>query len=612
MNRRRAARGARAPGVVLFVAAAGVVVACGAVDGTPRTLAPANTCPEHPCESYPELVPGKGKPQCNDGRCEFSSASNLTYPFRVVIQVPTSSEQFAGLAFTLTSDDLRPTNTSARCAPPSCIRLSAGEARGSYHATTAAAAGVGLPSLDPAVSVPVRVEFVPLVGATGQVEAGGVGLPLDVTFASSTYREENPDAPAEILYAEPLPPGRYLRYMYPEPPFDAYFPPAVEVFKVAGNLPDDVVLGSEKTPLDDPGGTSRTALVRRSEGLTGWRIWLADSTTGKRISTLRALDGKEASVRLDTTRQSASGTSTALREGVDVVVSPPDDWVGVPRLVSTLIGGAGLGQLNYPTLPAPTRVRGLVAADSGESAPSGTPTLQGVPGRISFRSTELLQASGATSQLLRYETTLTTDASGYFATVLPPGSYSVTLEPDPVTKRGKVTQSLTVGVDDGVFQPTLFPPAQTEMTGRAVLSDGRPLADADVLATAVPSPDTPRRLRPRPVHAHTNASGSFTLSLDQGTYQLAVVPAAGSGFPRVVVLTAAGGEGHVTLPDVVVPAPVKLSFTLNNNSQFVAVPIEGALVRVFVDLPSGGAVEVGRSTSNVDGKVEILLAREPR
>ncbi len=577
---------------------------CGTVEGVARTNSPENACPDHPCDAYGELVPGRGRATCNAGRCEHSAA-NLTYAYRVVVHVPTSSEEVAGLTFQLTSEQLRTPDLRSRCSPPTCVRLQSFEAAGRYTFTAAAARAAGMPLEDTSVSVPVRVSFVPLVGTR---EASDLGLPLDTTFFSSSFRSASPDAPEEIVYSGPVSPGAYVRTYFPQPPFDAFLPPVSDALPTVGARilaeTGNVQLGDARHPLDDPEGTSRVALVRRAEGLDGWRIWLADSVNQQRISTLRRLEGIESEVLLATSGQ-AAGEAAALREGVDVVLSPPDDWIAVPRLVSTLIGGAGLRPLNYPSLPRPTRVTGLVAARP-EDDPAATP--RAVPSRVSLRSTRLMQASGDLSQLLRYETTVTTDASGLFATVVPPGEYAVTVEPEPLTGRGKTT--IPVLVEGEAYALNIdSAPLATVTTGRALLSDGRPLADADVLATPSTSPSVPRRLRPRPARTRTDREGRFSLGLDQGAYHLTVIPQEGSGFPRVVVLTAIGGKEAI-LPDVEVPAPVKLAFTLNNASAFL--PIPHAVVRVFATLPDGGAVEVGRSVSDAEGRVEILLAREPR
>ncbi len=598
----------RRPLGVVGVSVVLAALACGEIEGTPRTLAPLNVCPANPCETYAEIAPGRGKPKCNGGRCEYA-LPDLGYTLSFVVHVPTNSQEVAGLTFIVPWETFTSRTSTDPCAPPSCLPFVAGEKRGRYRMTAEAVAQTGLPVADPTVSVPVRVAWVPVTDARGEIEASDVGLPLDTVFTSSAILSPRSGAPPEVLYSQPLAPGRYLRYVYPQPPFDAYLPPAIDVVTAdVFTREEDIVLG-QTTPVDDPGGTSRTALVRRAEGLDGWRLWLADATTGQRISTLRTLEGTESEVRLQTTGQSASPQTTALREGVDVVVAPPEDWVAVPRLVSTLIGGTGLRPVNYPALPPPTRVTGLVSARL--EGVDETPAVA-VPGRVSFRSAELLQQSGGTSQLLRYETSVATDATGLFATVLPPGRYSVTVEPDPLTDRGKVTTEVEIEATSQDFALNLSAPLKTTTRGRAILADGRPLADADVIATAAPDLTTPRRLRPRPARTRTGPDGSFSLALEQGAHQLAVVPQDGSGFPRVVVLTAVGGSDPkgVDLADIEIPAPVNVAFALKNPRGFV--PIPRATVRAFTQLSRGGWVEVGRAISNQGGQVEMLLARQPR
>lgn len=579
--------------------------ACSPIEELGTSVLAQNACPANACDAYAELAPGRGRPQCSAGRCEFAPAQ-LGYPFRATITLPTSSPYAPGVTFVLAGEDFQRSSAPSACAPPTCVRLpDLGEARGSYTFDDASAQAVGLP-VPGGLSVPVRVVFTPLAGTTDQIDARDTGLPLDDAFAASNFQSRNPGADPEVFYTRPLAPGRYLRYSYPAPPYDAYLPPAVDAVRVVVLLVDDLVLGSPQVPLDDPGGTARNADVTRDEGLDGWRMWLADSATGQRISTLRTLTGTRALVRLETTRQSAPGTN-ALREGVEVVLVPPATEVAVPSLVSPILLGAGLA-FSYPALPPPTQVTGLVAVPERRSS-----QLVAVPGRVSFKSTALTQANGDDSQLLRYDATVTTDRSGKFSIVLPPGLYDVTVEPEESTGRGKVTRPVAIPVASSPYALGLEPPAQTLVTGRAVLSDGRPLAGAEVLASApaaragVPSA-SPSSI-PRPGRTRTAVDGTFSLSLDEGTQQIAILPQPGTGFPRVVRQTSVGGE-TAPLGTIVVPPPVKVAFELRDPSTFVS--IGSATIRVFASSADGAPVEVGRTRCSEDGECEILLAPELR
>lgn len=122
-----------------------------------------------------------------------------------------------------------------------------------------------------------------------------------------------------MSYVDAVSVGRYVRIAYPEPPYDQFFPPVTSQLSVSAAFLDDFVLGNPKTPLDDETGDSRRATVSRAEGLDGWRVWLIDSVSERRISSIHLLAGKTMDVRLDTFGQSQT-ESPALREGVEVVV----------------------------------------------------------------------------------------------------------------------------------------------------------------------------------------------------------------------------------------------------------------------------------------------------
>ena len=49
----------------LAVGALAVALACGPVSGAPPLPAPANTCPDHPCEAYRPYVAGGADARCD-------------------------------------------------------------------------------------------------------------------------------------------------------------------------------------------------------------------------------------------------------------------------------------------------------------------------------------------------------------------------------------------------------------------------------------------------------------------------------------------------------------------------------------------------------------------
>lgn len=590
-----------------WVLVAVLAAACDPVRGTALSSAPQNVCAEHPCEAY---APGpRTKPVCNgnEGMCEIQGRPD--YAFTILVNVPTGSYYAPGYTFRVPSSALySPPKTPSRgqCSPPSCLALPLlTRTTGSYSVLRKASEEVGYPLPDPPpdlLSLPVRVLFVPL--AASGIEALAAGFPEPVRFTASELSGKT------IAYHAPLPAGDYLRLSYPEPPFDAYFPPMVDEVTIAGDSSDHLTLGalqSSDVPgtrqLDDPSGDQRRAHVHRDEGLDGFRIWLADSKSGRRVSVVRALSGVDAETRLDTTGQS-QGTGTALRDGIDVVVAPPDAAIAMPRLQSTLIGGQGLRDLVYPPLPARASLSGVVATRGTDG------TLTGIPAQLAIESETVYLDDGTPSPLLRYRTTLSTDGAGRFATVVPPGLYDVVIEPAEGTGFGKVRKVLDVS---GTRAATLEPPPRTVALGQAALSDGRPLATAQVLA--MPSRVQPDAARlPRAGRAMTGADGRFQLELDQGSYDVTIVPEAGSGFPRVVTTRAIGGAQE-DIGTLVVPVPMRIPLTVRapSASEAPGLPIARAVLRVFAEPVGGGpAVEIASAFTDPSGKCEILLAQQPR
>ncbi len=579
--------------------------ACSPIVAQPLSDAPKNEdCLDvHKCELY--TVPGATtKSQCHDGRCDFGLP---TYPYTVVVNVPDTSFYGSGRSFVLTNKDFTAqpgmVSGTAACKPPLCVPLQRlVPAQGQYLVTNAASIAVGLPLVN-GTSLPVQVTLIPLADGTTD-EAASVGIPAsDVLTSSIGFTDPSQvDVPPVAKYSDALAVGRYLRVAYPEPPFDQYFPPAFTILSAsASGLNDDFLLGDTQTPLDDELGDARTATVTRGEGLEGWKVWLIDSDTGRRISSLRALHGTKMDVRLDTVGQSQPN-SRALKENVDVIVAPPASYIAVPRLQSRLVNGQGLAGLDVPSLPGPVSVTGVVASGEGT-------VLSGVRSVLQFDSTRLKRADGSDSPLLRYSTSVTTDDSGHFATVLPPGLYDVTIEPDFRTHFAKVKD--TFDTSDGLAK-TYLPPPRTVASGKVVLADGRPLASADIRAVPSEVPVTGNAVKPRPASTRTDSDGNFSFEVDQGQYDFVVDPQAGTGFPRLVQVRSFA-TGTAKLDAIVIAPPAKLSFALKDPSTN-GNPIVRAIVRVFAEPPNRGppAIEIARSMTDEQGQCEILLAQQPR
>jgi hypothetical protein len=273
----------------------------------------------------------------------------------------------------------------------------------------------------------------------------------------------------------------------------------------------------------------------------------------------------------------------------------------VPTYVTPLFGGQGLDKIVYDPLPPPVTVDGVVAV------PSASGPLYGYAARLLFTSTQITTlASKSSSTLLQYSTALSTDDRGRFSSVLPPGTYDITVE--PLVGTGQAKMKITdIDVNRTVTALTLQTPVRPLLHGRVFLADGRPLGSANIMATADTAADT-GDIEPRPGMTTTAQDGTFALELDPGPYLVTVVPLEGTGFPRVVVPATVGGES-AELPPIRVPPPTRLSFSLKDPSN-IGNSIEHAVVRVLADLPrrSGPPIEIGNAISDGEGQVTILLA----
>jgi hypothetical protein len=585
------------------LAVVSLAVACAPVQGTPLSDAPRNAgCPAiNRCDAY--VVPGaKTASQCTEGRCEYPRPD---YAFTIVVNVPTSSFYGPGRTFVLTSADVSAqpgvTPRNPNCIPPTCVQLpELVAAEGKYRVTEAAATAAGL-TLPEGTSLPVRVSFFPLVEGTAD-EAAPLGIPADALLTSSRLIRNGKEQPLEASYIDAVSVGRYLRVAYPEAPYDAYFPPAFTQLSVSERFLDEFLLGAAKTPLDDDTGDSRRATISRAEGLDGWRVWLIDSLTARRISSLHTLAGTKAEVVLHTVgwRQTSS---PALKDDIEVLVAPPDAWLAVPRLQSRIINGQGLEQLVVPPVPGPAAVKGVVAHGEGDA-------LTGIPSKVVFTSTRLRLLDGTLQPLLRYATSVSTDDTGSFRTVLPPGLYDVSIEPSEGTGFAKSKDTFDTSE---ALAKTYRPPLRTLVTGRVLLADGRPLSEAEILALPTRRTTTASApIDPRPARTRTDREGAFSFEADQGQYDLVVDPEAGTGFPRLVQARSFGA-GTADLGEIQVAPPSRLSFKILDPSQ-VGNPIVRAVVRVFAEAPGRGppAVEIGRAMTNESGEIEILLAQQPR
>ncbi len=600
----------------LVLTAACIVAACDPIVGTPPAAIPRNDCPGHFCEAYTQEGT---KPQCSAGRCE---AGKPTYPYLLVVDVPTTSFFGAGRSFLLDSRSFVGAKGTPKCPALTCLQLpplAIVQTSLGVDKSSAAALGLGVPSAGAAPAAAGTTFVLLPPDATEKRTAQDIGIPV-VDFNSDLAAAAGgvPESSAEIA------PGRYQRIVMPQ---DPGVPPIVSSLEhvASGVSHEDIVIGSTGYPLDEPpGGRTRLAHLSRMGGLDGFRVWLEDAVTETRVSTVHTLVGENASARTDTVNQN---DGSVLRANVNIVVAPPLDSVGIPALKNGILQGVGFNDVVFPALPPPARVRGMVVSPSGAA----------VSGTVILDSQEIaLVPPDRPVSYMRYRTTLQTDPRGAFATVLPPGSYAVTVIPSVTTALAPLRATTVTVASDVVLAPFVVTEL-SRVSGRALLSDGRPLAFAEVVAQpSVVQPDHPdalARLRPwlfpREARAFTDADGYFIIRAEEGTFDFVVTPQPGTGFGRIVSpsrkvsppqTSSAGGTADAGSPDggatgndvgtLVVPAPLKVAFAILDPSNN---PVPQAVVRALT-LPTGHReyVEIGSALTNAQGQFEILLGPVPR
>jgi hypothetical protein len=578
------------------------IAACGPVDGAPPSDVPVNECGDsNPCR-YNQQPSAR----CNAATrtCEVIY-DRTKYEYTLTVTLPSSST-FAGLTYVVRSTDFPADvgHQGYQLARP-------GRVRGRYLVSPAGANDIGRNLFNTGVntSLPVNATFHSLRdGAYAET----LGLPLSTLFAPNTAQPPDglPTAPdggvldnnagpggvTPLTYDTHLPPGTYERTLSPLAPFEDSFPPVTRqiVVPAGSDTTDDVsgpVYGQQDAPaLDSPW---RTTFLHEGGTIDGFRAWFRDAVTLQRVSSLGLLRSGQEAVLL------TIGHNDSL-EGMNLVLDPPAGS-GMPYIVDSLVGGLK-NPYTYPALPRPVRLTGRLLNSDGPIA-----------GRVFIQSMKLdtLNPSAPEKEYLHYETSFDAPAGSYDVT-LPAGAYNIYATPTGDGRLGQTTiESQSVAEFDGDIS---FPPLR-RVRGRCVLTDGRTLIGAEVVARPALSllgPTSKVRVEawPRSVTTRTNDTGTFILALDYGNYDIYVRPVLGTHLPWFVltntVVAPPNDNEEFVLGDTVVPAPIHQSFLLKDPN---GANIANASVRAFRKRRDGPElVEMGRALTDTQGQMDLFLS----
>ncbi len=607
------------------IAGIATALACASDVGVEAPSVGGNSCRSSgDCAKYVQTPEAR----CSGGICVTRAASNeenLIY----TISVPSSVTSAPGVTYIGSS---RLDLSCLESAQPSCLFASRSLRRlGAYTVPYKVASELGIylgekPSADgpSSFSIPVRVEYRAFVTAPGgganncidrdtrPPPASGLGYPVPALLARSVlfrrteirgispeFERALPDAPGPgnpVGWDDLIPPGNYDVALFPEPPFDALFPPIVR----CGSFGDGIF-------ELNPDTADRTFTIGTStDDFSGWSVAIHDVPSGRRISVKKTLVRGANQVTLYT---SARGVTPDFPYGLrdtELRLAPPDGVDQPTRIVESSDNRIPTPTvISYPKLFAPVAIGGSVLTPEGE----------GVRARI-----ELLAArysgldSDQPSTVLAYSKVIETDESGRYEASVFPGVYFAYVVPEEnlalAPFNGELTVSKTPERQDGKSFTLLASPT---VSGRILIGDGRALENCEVEArfSAIPrSTDTSNRgglfkiYRPR-FSTRTRADGSFDLPVEEGVFDFTVKPRPESHLPWLVIPMRTVRRSGLDLGELRVRAPILQKTFVSNNEN---APVRGALVRVF-DVSRGAnlPIEVGSGTADRSGIVELLL-----
>ncbi len=293
----------------------------------------------------------------------------------------------------------------------------------------------------------------------------------------------------------------------------------------------------------------------------------------------------------------------AIADGITLELAPDpgtsDPWVTYPGLSltqqTTDLDGIKLPAV-LKTTPFQVTVHG---GEAGETPVSGATvrayaTLEGGDARVSARFIRDGVSDGSGTATMSLMPGATGNPRPYTLSIIPPpGSMWATACLDNVPAQWPGTAPVTL-----LRAVTL--PRRAVIEGTLISASGAPVANAIVTATGG-NPPMPHCLAgPTTTNTTTDATGSFTLRLDPGPYQLEYDPPPGSPLPRMiesVELTTADAYRTVL---VRLPTPVLVEGNVLKAPP--GIPLPDATVRIFESLcpPTGACTALLRAETQTD------------
>jgi hypothetical protein len=481
----------------------------------------------------------------------------------------------------------------------------------------------GVIPLDVALPPPVTIQagrIAAFAAGDACAAAPGASIPAEVVFSRATrhaglpageFRATTAFVDGENIFTTALPAGRYDVYVRPLTPeacvgADLEPLPAPPPYLIRGlEIGSDT--GQINIALPEPKTLSGSVDGSAALGVDDWTVGLLDRVTAQLISTEVVLvqDGLGVPSLFDVsfhpTKVVTAETDEHPSAGFPYVrVRAPEDQGYSPSMVG------GLEELDLDgNYEVALTLGDLSKAVDVKATVLSTDASEGVAATVTFEADF--------EKGLQYQRTLTTELDGSFHTSLItasaelPGQYQCFARPiDDASPEAIGTVNWQINPGEDFVGHTMVLPLRALVSGTVVTAGGEAV---EAQVTAAQSTHNGDPISPRAVQGVVSG-GALELHLDPGTFDLAIKPAAGSGFPWLVTSQLEiVDDKAVALGQLEVPNPIVLQGRLVDagGNPVPLAPMTAWLPILDEESSTSTVVQVAQTVSDETGAYTLFL-----
>jgi hypothetical protein len=200
----------------------------------------------------------------------------------------------------------------------------------------------------------------------------------------------------------------------------------------------------------------------------------------------------------------------------------------------------------------------------------------------------------------------TTDAEGKYTLEVLPASYLVSATPPTGSKFGISALTAVRVAAAAVQAEDVVAPEKAALLAQVLTPQGAPAADVEVRVLRRPDGFTPSKTE----QTLTGPDGRFALMLDQGTWQIELVPLPSSGLPRRVLEVEMGLQDRELATPIELFKPFELLGTANaaQPGGAPALALAGARVEIYsLDIGRTEPVRIGEALTDDVGRWRAIV-----